>query len=241
MAAEVPVSNTNTANASNTTFELPTKRASLILLLGKQGSGKTHFLKSLLRDGFKSGHFKFGRVYVRTKFNKDFDFLPEKAVHQDFSLDKIQTYCNKLAKWREENDGKMVPANVLVLDDMLGLLKSNDHRWINLLANLRHYGMTIIVTSQYFAAGGCCTTQMRNQCDIALMWECRFARSRKAYFEAFGTFFQRQEEFERLLDDATREPYAALVYNAYASTADEMYYSFKAAEIQPFQIKFKAI
>ena len=140
--------------ASNNTFELPTKRASLILLLGKQGSGKTHFLKSLLRDGFKAGHFKFGRVYVRTKFNKDFDFMPEKSVHQDFSLDKIQTYCNKLAKWREENEGKMVPANVLVLDDMLGLLKSNDRRWINLLANLRHYGMTIIVTSQYFAAGG---------------------------------------------------------------------------------------
>ena len=246
MAAEVPVSNTNTANtanASNATFQMPTKRASLILLLGKQGSGKTHFLKSLLRDGFKAGHFKFGRVYVRTKFNKDFDFMPEKAVHQDFSLDKIQTYCNKLAKWREENDGKMVPANVLVLDDMLGLLKSNDHRWINLLANLRHYGMTIIVTSQYFAAGGCCTTQMRNQCDIALMWECRFARSRKAYFEAFGTFFQRQDEFERILDEATREKYSALVYNAYyaSSSVHEMYYSFKAAEIQPFQIKFKAI
>jgi tRNA A37 threonylcarbamoyladenosine biosynthesis protein TsaE len=27
-------------------FVFPTKRASLILLLGKQGSGKTHFLKS---------------------------------------------------------------------------------------------------------------------------------------------------------------------------------------------------
>ena len=101
--------------------------------------------------------------------------------------------------------------------------------------------MTIVVASQYFAAGGCCTTQMRNQCDIALMWECRFARSRKAYWEAFGTYFQKQEEFERVLDEATREKYSALVYNAYGSTAPEMYYSFIAAEIRPFQIKFKAI
>ena len=144
------VSSASSAASANTdanVFEIPTKRASLILLLGKQGSGKTHFLKSLLRDGFKSGHFKFGRVYVRTKFNKDFDFMPEKAVQQNFSLDKIQTYCNKLAKWREENDGQMVPANVLVLDDMLGLVRHNDPRWTNLLANLRHYGMTIICTS----------------------------------------------------------------------------------------------
>ena len=222
-------------------FVFPTKRASLVLLLGKQGSGKTHFLKSFLRDCFRSNHFKFGRVYVRTKFNKDFDFMPKEAVLQEFSLDKIQTYVNKLAKWRDENNGKMVPPNVLVLDDMLGLLKSNDRRWINLLANLRHYGMTIVVTSQYFAAGGCCTTQMRNQCDIALMWECRFARSRKAYWEAFGTYFARQEEFDALLDEATKEKYAALVYNAYAKTQDEMYFSWIAAPLPEFEIKFKAV
>ena len=51
------------------------------------------------------------------------------------------------------------------------------------------------LTFQYFAAGGCCTMQMRNQCDIVLMWECRFTRSRKAYWEAFGTYFAKQEEF----------------------------------------------
>ena len=43
------------------------------------------------------------------------------------------------------------------------------------------------------------------------------------------------------MDEATKEQYSALVYNAYGSAAQEMYYAFIAAEIQPFQIKFKAI
>jgi hypothetical protein len=101
--------------------------------------------------------------------------------------------------------------------------------------------MTIVVTSQYFAAGGCCTTQMRNQCDIALMWECRFARLRKAYWEAFGTYFARQEGFDALLDEATKEKYAALVYNAYAKTQDEINFSWIAPPLPEFEMKFKAV
>ena len=82
---------------------------------------------------------------------------------------------------------------------------------------------------------------MRNQCDLALMWECRFARSRKAYWEAFGTYFAHQEEFERVLDEATKERYSALVYNAYAREPAEMYFCYKAPELSDFQIKFKPI
>ena len=67
------------------------------------------------------------------------------------------------------------------------------------------------------------------------------AVDKKAYWEAFGTYFSKQEEFEALLDSATKEKYAALVYNTYANTQDEMYFSWVAAPLPKFEIKFNAV
>ena len=52
------INNQNVKNSNN--FTLPTDRAYVWLIVGKPGSGKTHFLKSIFYDYGTIKHFKFG-------------------------------------------------------------------------------------------------------------------------------------------------------------------------------------
>jgi DNA replication protein DnaC len=66
-------------------FELKTDRAYIYLIVGKPGSGKTHCLKSIMLDYARQKHFKFGICFTQNTMTSDLDFLPKKAIDDDFS------------------------------------------------------------------------------------------------------------------------------------------------------------
>ena len=97
-------------------MDLDVSRARLIVVLGACASGKSYAVRSMCKQLFMQGHLKFARVYSKTaRVNKEYAWLPDGAVH-DIDVKGIAAYQNRLLKWREENDGKQLPMNLLIQD-----------------------------------------------------------------------------------------------------------------------------
>jgi DNA helicase HerA-like ATPase len=87
-----------------------TKQPFLMIINGQTGSGKSHFLRFLMREINKSNEpFDFGIVMSNTSWEGSFDYVPPNYVFEEFNenvlknLIKIQKrtyrkrYTNKLS------------------------------------------------------------------------------------------------------------------------------------------------
>src|SRR4051812_44505932 len=96
-------------------FELP-KEPKMFLFLGKPKVGKSHCMRSLLYAYFKCKYFRFGIAFVPTKFNNEWNCLPDKYVRDDYSDDNLDKWVKHLRKMREEKGKEGMPRNFIVLD-----------------------------------------------------------------------------------------------------------------------------
>ena len=215
-------------------LELDFSRAQIISLIGTCGSGKSFLLRNLIYQFSKNNMFKFGTVFTGTSFNSDYDFMPKESVHDDYSEAKLAKYIGKLRTWLELHPGEKLPPNFLILDDLLGRIKLNSHVFNNLISTFRHYNMTIFITSQYFVKN--ISTLLRELTDVAFIFRTRFKNSQVSLYEAFGQMLDDQDEFNEVLNEATKDKYACLVYLARKEEKEESYMSFQAP---PDDIKFK--
>ena len=218
-------------------MDLDFNRGQIIVLIGKQASGKSFLLRNLIYQLSKQQTFKFGKVFTATGFiYSDYDFMPEKHVDSDYSEVKLESYIGSLKQWMEKNKGKKLPPSFLVLDDLLGKIQGHTDIFQNLMATYRHFNLTIFITSQYTVKN--VSPLLRELTDLAFIF--RSKNTRIALYEAFGQMLDNQDEFEYILDQATKEKHASLVYNANKSTPEEAYLSFKcsAREIQTEVLRY---
>jgi adenylate kinase len=118
-----------------------------MIIYGKTGSGKSHFLKFLMREINKHHLFDFGIVMINTSWKKgSFDYVSEKYILKNFDENNI----TNLIKIQKDN----LPENIekssfFILDNYIteNEIKSNI---INKLAIMgRYYNITSILTIQY--------------------------------------------------------------------------------------------
>lgn len=218
-------------------LEIDLTRGRIVVLIGKQASGKSFLLRSIMYQLAKQKRFTFGRVFTSTGFNGDYDWLEPHNVESNYSEERLEEYIDKLRGWLKRNPGKKLPPNFIILDDLLGKMHINSGTFNNLMATYRHFNTSIFITSQYMVKN--VSSLLRELTDIAFIFKTRFKNTRVALYEAFGQMLESQKEFNELLESATEEKHSCLVYYADKDDPADAYFAFKAPPNDPpFLLKF---
>jgi hypothetical protein len=220
----------------DTKISIPIDKPKIWCLIGKPGSGKSVALKSIIYDYCQAGYFKFGICYTRTKMSDEYDWLPDKDVHEKFDDEILGKYLDKLKKWRENNNNKKLPNSFLILDDYLGVLKPYTAIFSNFVITHRHYGITLFITSQSIARN--CSTIIRDCTNYYVLYKTSFKNSTKHLYECAGQLLDNYDQFKEVLDQTTKEPYAALMFCADQNSREDAYTKFKATVPPDFKLQF---
>jgi hypothetical protein len=133
---------------NNTIFKDPISNlAQMYVLVGKSGRGKSHMIKYLVFNGVKHFDWNFGLCFVRTKFNHDYDYLPDKKVIEGYSQDILMQYIDNLKGIKRE--GKEIRPNFVIFDDLIGVLKSATPEFNNFISTFRHTNTNVMISVQY--------------------------------------------------------------------------------------------
>lgn len=213
---------------------------SIFIISGVCGSGKSHLLKYLLYsrtiDSTLSKKDKFQQilVFTGTKYNGFFDFLPSKYVMQGYSESKLKKYHDYLMKKAEQckKQGKEMPQNAIVFDDIAGLLNSRTGFFTNMISTFRHTNTSIFILIQYLV--NACSPAMRSLANYVFAFADSTERARKNLFDLMGSGCNDPKEFTKLFSKTTEEEYTALLFNARGRVKNQLVYSkFKAPSDMP--------
>ena len=217
------------------------KKPQVYVMVGKPESGKSHLVKSLIYD-FQKGknpYFKFILAFVKTKFNSDYDYLPDEYVYESFDEDKLRKHIDSLREYRRKTN-KPVPPNLVVFDDLLGDIDWYSPWMTNWLCSFRHTNTSIIMTAQYLMGAKSVSTCLRECTNVSFIYNSKFKNSIKALYEAYGQLFKNETEFVEKFQSITKERYTCMIYDASIDELEDNYVSFKAIENIPnFTLKYK--
>ena len=180
----------------------------ILLFIGKPKSGKSHAIKSIMYNYAKMKHFKFGYVFVSTKYNHEYDYLPDKWVGDKYSDKNLEKYIKYLENMMSQV-GSM-PPNFLILDDLLGRINFYSPEVVHFLSTFRHTKTTVFLTSQYLGARGS-STALREYANYVFIWRSTSGASVNLLYSSFGQFsnanqrkqFENINDFVKLLLEAT--------------------------------------
>jgi hypothetical protein len=121
----------------------------LLIINGRQGSGKSHFIRYLMYENYVSPEkFDYGVVFCNTSWEQSsFDYLPEKYVYENYN----ETVLLNLMKLQKDNLAKNIKTSAFVIfDDCL----DDEDQWTSkslkkLTTQCRHYNISVIVSTQY--------------------------------------------------------------------------------------------
>ena len=197
-----------------------------VIAIGKSMKGKSHFIRYLLTDRFLKGKLKFGLVFSKTKFNEDYSMFPDKSRKEGYNENILIKYVDNLKKIREK-EGK-VPPNVIIFDDLIGVLSNGTAFFTNFISTCRHFNTSIIIAVQYLSAKGSITPLMREQTSHCIMFNSRTLRTLENLFNSFGGLFDSYYEFKEYFMHATKEPYTAMLYLESIDDIDKNYITIQA-------------
>lgn len=184
---------------------------SIMLMVGKPRKGKTHLIRYLVRYfSLEKPVFKFGLCMTGSYYNDDYDYLPNRCIMKGYDPDVLKKYHEKLITLREQTPQDQMPANFIILDDVLGQL-NNDGYFQNVISCHRHTNTTIILASQYLASRAS-STNIREYTNYAFLFSTKAASALKQYHSWFGTDFDTIEEYKRHFEACTREKHACMLF-----------------------------
>lgn len=211
---------------------LDLRHPACILLCGKPRKGKTNCIRFLIQkhslDRFQGcAKFEFGICFVRTKFNHDYDFLPDEYVYEGYDQEVLEQYLNGIQE--SVAQGNKAPANFVIFDDLIGLLSKNDPFLINFFGLHRHTNTTILLATQHLKSGA--STTLREVCTHAVIFNSKTFNTITSLYENFGGLFPNLEEFKKCLQETTAEPYTAMLYMQDEDNMNKNYVKFKCPDV----------
>jgi hypothetical protein len=209
-----------------------------ILAVGKPRSGKSHLCKFLTyyfcasSDVPEKDRPQWVKVFTGSRFNSDYAFLPDKSV-SEYTRDSFEEYVDRMTELAEEAKSKnqKMPQNILILDDLVGLLSASDELFNSFISRHRHYGTNVLIAVQYLKKN--ISTTVRECITHAFMFKSKKAITTQALHEAFGQDFD-YESFKQLLwTRASNEEHVAMLYIESEDDPNENYLRFKAPSKLP--------
>jgi len=183
----------NNSNFDNL-FESKNGLSQLFILIGRSGRGKSHLVKYILTDRLSRNKWNFGLVFTQSKYNRDFDFLPDDKVIP-YDEEVLKKYVNNLKRIKEKN-GK-VPESFIVMDDLQGMLNNQTNFMINFLSTYRHINVNLLICVQYLGSRNAISPQVREQVSHAIIFQSRTRRTLDNLYESFCGLFDTFDEFKQ--------------------------------------------
>jgi hypothetical protein len=201
-----------------------------MIIAGKSGSGKSHFLRFLMKEINIHQPFDYGIVMSNTCFEKEsFDYIPKKYIFEEFNEDVIRN----MIKLQKTNLSKEVQKHsFLLLDDCIAE-KEVDNPIMKKLAIMgKHFNISTILTTQYVHL---IPSVIRANAHYNLFFNIgEGVREMKAIYDAFGYRFKNYNDFKQFYYNAIKD-HKFIMYN----TEEGKYNIYRAPEnIPPFLIKY---
>jgi hypothetical protein len=207
----------------------------ITLIIGKTQSGKSHLLKYLLKALYLEGRFSFGCVVSMTsQFTNDWDCIP-----RNFHLtpDRTEDYLKKslLPKMAQlKSAGYYVPA-FIILDDCLGELKWNDAFWTQVATTVRHYNISLFITTQYLKK---IPSVIRSQCSQYFFLKMMNQLELKGAYEQCFSMSMKYDQFVNFIFENTKN-FKAIFVNNHSLDNENLYQVIQAPpRIMPFYMRF---
>lgn len=220
------------------------KTPCMIVIAGKSKRGKSYLIKYIITMLGIQKKFKFGLVFVKTKFNGGYDYFDSNKVIEGYNERLLRNYLNTLKEYGEKNpvtpEQKLrgvrtnIPPSLIVFDDIIGNVDLNSGIMSQFLTTYRHYNITVICAVQYIFK---IPPVFREQVDIAVMFEQSTEKSIKALYESYGQHFETFKKWKDFLMEYTNKPFHCLIFNEDGDDNDR-YFRYKAPSAYP-DVTFK--
>ena len=188
--------------------EIQLSHSSIFVLYGKAGSSKSSLAKYLIYHFQTKQLCDLVFVLSGTSFNEYYQqFLPKNQVkpYDEIIINNLLNLCKK--KKEAGIDFRVL----LILDDILGSIKSKSDTILKLINNHRHFNISVIISSQYPNA---ISPNIREGCSLAFIFHATTKRAIQALYESYGASdFDKINDFIKFLNDNTREYNCIVVDN----------------------------
>ena len=192
----------------------------LVLMCGAKASGKTVAIKYAIRA--YAHVFQQIVVFAPTSLNGFYDFLPPKAVHDDYKPEVMKELLDK----QEANRRADKTVHVLVImEDILGSStidweKRKQNELSKLWAANRHWFLSVIVVTQSLRK---VPRLLRDNVDYACIFRCM----REAYAGLYETFGNTDRAaFFKFLEESTLD-YRVILYKSAVANPNAHFSVFK--------------
>lgn len=179
----------------------------LLLINGGQGLGKSHLIKYLIST--HKDKFDYGLVFCNTSFDisdkSSFDYIPKKYVHAEYDEVILSKFMDIQAKLVKQG---IVKEAFIIFDDCLDIEMFNTNCFKRLVTQLRHYHITVFLSTQYPNA---VSPRTRNNCMQVVIFYTDTEVALKALHGSFGQQWS-FKEFKKLVMDSCID-HAFLYYN----------------------------
>ena len=203
-------------------MQLNFKNPQVVVCVGKPKRGKSYAVKwAILKNTLDKKIFKYGIVFTKTKFNKDFEYIPDEYVYEDYDPLILQQYLDGI-----KQQDKIVPS-FIIFDDIQGVIEANDPVLTSLIACHRHYKISIFFCFQYIYGHGS-TPVLRECTTYAILFNSKGDRTLRALYENFGQLFDSYNDFKEYFLACTSEPHTAMLYIQDLDHLEDNYLQFKA-------------
>lgn len=204
----------------------------LTIICGKQGSGKSHAIEYSMRENYLSeGRFDYGIVFSNTAWEDGaWNFLPQSYVYEEFD----ETILENLMKLQRNNLSKNINTSAFVIfDDCL----DDQDQWTcksikKLSTQLRHYNISMIISTQYVHA---IPPRLRANSMFCLIFDVGSGiRELEAAYSAYGQRWKNYAEFKEFYYANTKDH----KFIMYDKEQDEFLVYKCPAKIPPFTFKY---
>ena len=205
-------------------MELDFTTPQICVFLGKPKKGKSWALRwAVLKNTVDNKIFKYGIVFTRTKFNGDYEWLPDEYVYDGYDPMILQQYLDGLKKLNPDE----IEPSFIIFDDIQGTLNPQDPVLTSLNACHRHFKISIFYCFQYIY-GRASNPVLRECVTMGFLFNSKGKRTIEALYENFGQLFDSYNEFKDYYLACTKDKYNAMLYIQDVDNKDENYLQFQA-------------
>lgn len=222
---------------------LDSKKAPMIVLVGKRDTGKSFLVKDILancRDSFPIGTVISGSEVASPFFQ---DLVPSKLIHDKYNPNIVmgaikRQMAVKQARNQEMRSGhhsNVDPRAFLILDDCL-----YDKTWMNeestryVFMNGRHIDLMTMITMQYPLG---VPPNLRTNIDFVFILRETVIGNRKRIYENYAGMFPTFQMFCQFMDQCTENYECLVVCNGIQSNRlEDQVFWYKAKEHPPFKM-----
>lgn len=222
---------------------LDSRKAPMIVLVGKRDTGKSFLVKDILancRDSFPVGTVISGSEVASPFFQ---DIVPSKLIHDKYNPNIVMGAIKRQMavkqtrnhEMRAGHNSNIDPRAFLILDDCL-----YDKTWMNeestryVFMNGRHIDLMTMITMQYPLG---VPPNLRTNIDFVFILRETVIGNRKRIYENYAGMFPTFQMFCQFMDQCTENYECLVVCNGIQSNRlEDQVFWYKAKEHPPFKM-----